>query len=775
MTKINGITNINPTISEEAFQDQYKIEMEKATDICNSMEAAFTMYENNLNFKLKMLKKINDNYGNLNRGIENYCRIQSLEADTPDNNTSSQPDQNSTPGSANQNNPNSQDNNGQQSEAKKSLGTKTREMLHKVQEAISNLINKIFQWIMNLINKFRYNNKIFENTINTINSATPEQLNKVSDDLKNVQFEGSGLIVMTKHPQETINKYTGTYQNLCSVFANAISAANTNPADITKIKDFAAKLKDFVKSIPDVGGPCPELQGEGIETLKQYKDALKTYCNETLNYKKQPKSFNSYFGGTETIEGKTTVGKLIGNVDPKAVITLIKTESEAMNKLNESLTKINQENQKTSKSINDIIKKIGVGDDQSTKNVNAQVQTLIAMEKALVQINSIFCGICSNSIKTLNTVKGKLIDFTKKNIGKSKEKKEENANNNQNNEQTKEDFTPFLDYQTDQFIASLESQMNYAYNELYSIEADMSRSMEVDGSDIMTDHEFYSNVISNDINENGDDGFYNNNNKPRTERNLDTTTTGLEVKFRDRLKKVFKIFVTIWQSLVSMVKAIINKIQEIWFNSKIKKMAEGNNEQKRTLAKFVQNTQQTMKKLNDCMLIVKNTYHRKFEKVKSGSESIAFFMSGMKLLMAVEKALMKMFSQYRKDVVKGNIKSVGSNHIEQITNMIQVNTLAYYKTADKISALNYHYNPKEVVKLFIDTSTIFSMITNSNFKVDSDTSDKKMKGPEILKFTDKLTSQFNEIINEEKTQKYMLRYLFGVEVDKIEDSNSENK
>lgn len=451
MTKINGITNINLTISEEAFKDQFKIDMEKAFDICNSMEAAFTLYDNNLQFKLKMLKKINNNYGSLNRGIENYCRIQSLEADAGDNtNTGSsdnnQTDQNSTPGSANENNSNNQSN-GQQSEAKKSLGAKTKEMLQKVQEAISNLISKIFQWIMNLINKFRYNNKIFENTINTINSATPEEINKVSDDLKNVEFEGSGLIIMSKHPQETINKYTGSYQNLCSVFATAISTANTNPADTTKIKDFAAKLKEFVKSIPDVGGPCPELQGEGIETLKQYKDALKAYCNETLNYKKQPKSFNSYFGGTETVEGKTTVGKLIGNIDPKAIITLIKTESEAMNKLNESLTKTNQENQKTSKQIHDIINKIGVGDDQSAKNVNSQVQTLIAMEKALVQINSIFCGICSNSIKTLNTVKGKLIDFTKKNIGKKKEEnkenKTENTNNQQNNEQTKEDFKLF--------------------------------------------------------------------------------------------------------------------------------------------------------------------------------------------------------------------------------------------------------------------------------------------------------------------------------------------
>lgn len=767
MTKINGITNINPTISTEAFKDQYKIEMEKAIDICNSMEAAFTMYDNNLQFKLKMLKKINDNYGSLNRGIENYCRIQSLEADVGDANTSSsdnnQIDQNSIPGSANENNSNNQDS--QQSTAKKSLGEKTKEMLKKVQEAISNLIDKIFQWIMNLINKFRYNNKIFENTINIINNATPEELNKVSDDLKNVEFEGSGLIIMSKHPQETINKYTGNYQNLCSVFENAISAANTNPADTSKIKDFAAKLKDFVKNIPNVGSPCPELQGEGIETLKQYKDALKTYCNETLNYKKQPKSFNSYFGGTETIEGKTTVGKLIGNIDPKAIITLIKTESEAMNKLNESLTKTNQENQKTSKQIHDIINKISIGNDQSAKNVNSQVQTLIAMEKTLVQINSIFCGICSNSIKTLNTVKGKLIDFTKKNIGKKKETKNKNTNNQQNNEQTKEDFNPFLDYQTDKFIVSLENQMNFAYNELYSIESDMMMSLEDGEPDL--DHMYYNAIIDRDIRDNGDDGFYSYDN--RSEKKIDATRNGLKNDFKDRLKRVFKIFISIWQSFVSLVKAIIDKIQEIWFNSKIEKMSKSNDEQKRILANFVKDVNESMKSLSNFVKGIKETYQA-YEKSKSVPESVAFFMCGMKIVMTVEKALMKVFSKYRKDVIKGNIKSIGSNHIKQIIDMLKNNVISYNDATDKMIYGSDYANEGRLIKTFKDTVALFSFITN--YKFDdislSDSSDH-LKGSEITKFVNKLNSQFNEIINEEKTQKYMLRYLFGVEVDEKEE------
>ena len=52
------------------------------------------------------------------------------------------------------------------------------------------------------------------------------------------------------------------------------------------------------------------------------------------------------------------------------------------------------------------------------------------MEKVIVQLNSLFSGICSNVIKSVNLVKGKLIDFAKKNISNKTE------NNNKKEEKT---------------------------------------------------------------------------------------------------------------------------------------------------------------------------------------------------------------------------------------------------------------------------------------------------------------------------------------------------
>lgn len=414
-------------VTGESYENQYRIEMEQAIENCQFIEDMYTIYENNVAAKIRMLNKINRDYGKYSRSIEHFCNIQSMEADEntpPDAGNNDNKKQNQDGDNNNQ----SGDNNKKSDPNKMN---KLKDFLKKVQEAISSLISKIFQWIINLINKFRYNNKVFQNTINAIEKASPEELSKISGDLQNAQIEAKDLIVTANHPQENINKHIGTYQNLSAVYVSAITAGNTNAKDTTKIKDFAAKLKEFVRSVPDVGNACPEVQGDGTETLKQYKDALKSFCSETLNYKKHANSFNSFFGGTETVNGKVNVSKLSGTTDPKAIITLIKTESDATSKLSNILVDINKNNVKAINDMKGIISKVGVNNPEGAEDMRIQIDCLLAMEKTLVQINSIFCGICANNIKTINVIKGKLIDFVKSNVSKKEENNKENTDKKQ--------------------------------------------------------------------------------------------------------------------------------------------------------------------------------------------------------------------------------------------------------------------------------------------------------------------------------------------------------
>ncbi len=411
--------------SKESYSGQYELEMVKAIEDLESMEVIHSLYMNNMDSKLKMLTKINKEYGIINRGIERYCRIQSLEADEVNNSQPSTDNNSNTSNDQNSNNSNSPE------DSKKK--TTFVDMTKKVLDMVMNVIKKIFQWIVDMINKLRYNNKVFESTINTINNASSEDLNKVGDDLKNVKFKVENLLEINKHPQDNVNKHIGTYQNICSVFENAVSSAGSNPKDLTRLKDFSVKLVDFVKSIPDVGNSCPKLEGDGAQGLKQYYQSLKTYCNNVLNYKKQPNSFNNYFGGCKTISGEITVSQIVGDVDPKALVNIIKSESDSIGKLSELLNKINASNNKTGKSIGDLLKKyISVGKDDA-EPLNAQIQTLIAVQKTLAQFNGIFTGICANSIKTINVIKGKLIESVKKNVSQKQ------TDNNQNNENTSTD------------------------------------------------------------------------------------------------------------------------------------------------------------------------------------------------------------------------------------------------------------------------------------------------------------------------------------------------
>ena len=409
--------------SNESYENQNRLEIEMATERLNELEVAMLMYETNTSAKLRMLSKINKEYGICSRGIENYCKIQSLEVDDTNNN------QNGSSNGVQNNNNNSNQNNGNDQNKKNKLV----EFIKKIWETIQQIWSKIFDWIMNLINKFRYNNKVFEQTINQINNASPEDLNKVVGDLKAVQFNQKNIIEVGKHPIDNLNNFIGTYQNMCSVFDNAIASAGTNPKDYTRLKDFAAKLYDFVKVIPDIGNACPKLESDGSDSLKQYYTSLKTFSGNSLNYNKNIQSFNTYFGKSKTLNDKMTVENITNSTDPKAIIELIKRENESIEKFNVNLKQINEKFNKSSKSIRGLLTKfIGFsGDSQSSTELNNQIQALVAIGKTITQINGIFTGIVANDIKSVNLIKGKLIESVKKNVS-NKANKDQNNNNDEN-------------------------------------------------------------------------------------------------------------------------------------------------------------------------------------------------------------------------------------------------------------------------------------------------------------------------------------------------------
>ena len=409
--------------SNESYENQNRLEIKMATERLNELEVAMLMYETNTSAKLRMLSKINKEYGICSRGIENYCKIQSLEVDDTNNN------QNGSSNGVQNNNNNSNQNNGNDQNKKNKLV----EFIKKIWETIQQIWSKIFDWIMNLINKFRYNNKVFEQTINQINNASPEDLNKVVGDLKAVQFNQKNIIEVGKHPIDNLNNFIGTYQNMCSVFDNAIASAGTNPKDYTRLKDFAAKLYDFVKVIPDIGNACPKLESDGSDSLKQYYTSLKTFSGNSLNYNKNIQSFNTYFGKSKTLNDKMTVENITNSTDPKAIIELIKRENESIEKFNVNLKQINEKFNKSSKSVRGLLTKfIGFsGDSQSSTELNNQIQALVAIGKTITQINGIFTGIVANDIKSVNLIKGKLIESVKKNVS-NKANKDQNNNNDEN-------------------------------------------------------------------------------------------------------------------------------------------------------------------------------------------------------------------------------------------------------------------------------------------------------------------------------------------------------
>ena len=86
--------------SEERFDGNFDTvfaEISRSEEDINFLETYGSLENLNTRAKLDMLNKINKAYGKCNRGIENYCRIQSLEAEAEaveetDNNTEEKTD-----------------------------------------------------------------------------------------------------------------------------------------------------------------------------------------------------------------------------------------------------------------------------------------------------------------------------------------------------------------------------------------------------------------------------------------------------------------------------------------------------------------------------------------------------------------------------------------------------------------------------------------------------------------------------------------------------------
>ena len=77
--------DVNNSIERfDGFEDGLWNDYYRAQEELEFVETFDSIESYNTKLKLDMLNKINKAYGKCNRGIENYCRIQSLEAETDD-------------------------------------------------------------------------------------------------------------------------------------------------------------------------------------------------------------------------------------------------------------------------------------------------------------------------------------------------------------------------------------------------------------------------------------------------------------------------------------------------------------------------------------------------------------------------------------------------------------------------------------------------------------------------------------------------------------------
>lgn len=187
--------------SEERFDGNFDTvfaEISRSEEDINFLETYGSLENYNTKAKLDMLNKINKAYGKCNRGIENYCRIQSLEDEKP-------------------------------AEEGKSVDPKKVEnkknWLKSVLTAVGNFFRNIWSAIVNFFKNLSVRVKTFITKV-----QAKSNINKENKDTDKAQKKGEAVETpMTKEDAEKLSKFVDeTYKTVVKIQStvNKISASN---------------------------------------------------------------------------------------------------------------------------------------------------------------------------------------------------------------------------------------------------------------------------------------------------------------------------------------------------------------------------------------------------------------------------------------------------------------------------------------------------------------------------------------------------------------------
>ena len=403
--------DVNNSIERfDGFNDGLWNEYYKAQEELNFIETFGSLENYNTKAKLDMLNKINKAYGKCNRGIENYCRIQSLEAEAEaveetDNNTEEKTDNNS---------------------AKK---TKWYQIVWEKIKAFFQKIKEVFTAIVDKIKGFFKKNEDVDQAIEEAIVEAPKEVESLSQYLGEVNVnedKSNKLVKINSDTASLLIKKTGEYLQISTQFSDAVKNLSTY-GNVDGVKKFVDMAQKMYPNKLNFGS----MNGTDEKAYKEYKDRVEKIAN-SFKYDDNRNGYLSYInsGLLDAQEGKKiTAVDVMGTKDVKEIRKIFKELKKSISDSTNNINKASDLCRGADKAFQDYVNK---NTAENNKEVTDDQRKLVyeiagictAMFKTVTNMSNIYLNMVKDISKTMTIIEKFTISGAQKFISALKKAKE---------------------------------------------------------------------------------------------------------------------------------------------------------------------------------------------------------------------------------------------------------------------------------------------------------------------------------------------------------------
>lgn len=385
----------------DSYEDSIYKEYVEAQENLTFIDTFDAINKHNAEAKLKMLSKINKAYGNCNRGIENYCRIQSLEAVDAAEKTD------------------------EKSDAKPGDAPKTEKKLkwyQTVWQAIKKFFKKIadfFKWIWGKITGLFKKNKDVHEEVDNIAKEDPERIKTMSEYLAQAKLSDEkdyNAIQLNPKMMATLKKSGDDFLRLATMYDGCVNkiiqSGDLQPAEeFIKVVNNTYKIDGY-----DVGRATNKDEMKIMES--RIKTLSEKFAYNRNNMDSVKKWMNDIAGTRYVVNG--TFKEICGTTDAFKINGMFKLYTKHINELNNTYSKAMETVEKTTQKYDSY-----VNNNLNSKSEIDQIKaykiasTCTMTFRLMTNISNIYMSVIRDVTTTIGKLENNFIQNAKKALGKA--------------------------------------------------------------------------------------------------------------------------------------------------------------------------------------------------------------------------------------------------------------------------------------------------------------------------------------------------------------------